>query len=227
VFVTNSLIQHNSASEGGVFLVENDSVLTIDNCTITNNFAIVGGVLKAQDNGIFVIKNSLIYSNYALSISIAQLFDVPSTASISGSEIYSNALISKSDILSYVQSSTKWGELCWLSDAYKAYLLDHTVLLDQTISNYPFQAIKSNMQIDGSSSITEQEYIIDAFVATVTFLNVNIYDWKIKGTAIQVTGGSLYFSGITMNNITSASSSNTLIQVSLDSYMHFDGDDLH
>jgi hypothetical protein len=107
VFITNSSIQHNSASEGGVFLVENDSVLTIDNCTITNNFAIVGGVLKAQDNGIFVITNSLIYSNYALSISIAQLFDVPSTASISGSEIYSNELVSKSDVLSYIQSSTK------------------------------------------------------------------------------------------------------------------------
>ena len=53
VEIRNSLIQYNSAIEGGVFMVEDDSMITIFNCSITNNFALLAGVIKAHNNGVF------------------------------------------------------------------------------------------------------------------------------------------------------------------------------
>ena len=81
--VFNSVFQNNTAMKGGVFNVEDQGLIILNNCTLQNNFAVQSGVIQGSNEGYFEIYSSVISDNYAYSISVSELFLVSPMSIIS------------------------------------------------------------------------------------------------------------------------------------------------
>ena len=103
--ITNSEFVNNTALQGGVFNIQDESVIRCNNCTLTHNFASVSGVVRVADNGYFEIYNSHIYNNYASQSPVSELFDSAIASVISNTAIYDNKALTKYQILTEFNSS--------------------------------------------------------------------------------------------------------------------------
>eukprot|EP00347_Sterkiella_histriomuscorum_P000456 403375796 len=95
--VTDSIFEENySISRGrGIFYMQYNGFLQIENSRISNNFAIFGGVGIVTDQAFAIIKNSSILNNLAIDSSILEINDAVDNLSVfSDLEIEGNKLIS-------------------------------------------------------------------------------------------------------------------------------------
>ena len=86
----DSTFMNNAAFRGGVFHIEEESVIKCYNCTITENFAITSGVVNVFQNGKFEFYDSQIFNNYAHNNPVSQLLESALTSIIDRCEIYNN-----------------------------------------------------------------------------------------------------------------------------------------
>ena len=222
VFFTNSVFKYNSAIQGGVFQVENDGIINLTNWTLSNNFAIQAGVVQAQNNGAFSFHYSTISSNYALSFPVGQCFDSILTSVFDNTTISSNTYYNKYSILALITNSTNWGTLCWVNTLFSNFLIMNSNLMDMTTSFYTIQLISSSLEISGMSTISNQMYIIDAFLSTIAIKNSTIRDTLLSGTGINVSASNLTISNMMMNNVSTISFTYPFIQVALGSNLLMD-----
>jgi len=96
--IRNSIFTNNTSLQGGVFTVESESVIRVYGSTFTSNFAVISGIIQASNNGYFEFYNSTIYNNYAVSSSVSQIFDAASTSQVQNCSIYSNEVVSSTDL---------------------------------------------------------------------------------------------------------------------------------
>ena len=222
VFFANSVFKHNSAIQGGVFQVENDGIVNLTNWTLIYNFAIQAGIVQAQNNGAFSFHNSTISSNYALSFPVGQCFDSILTSVFDNTTISSNTYYDKYSILEFITNSTNWGTLCWVNTLFSNFLIMNSNLMDITTSFYTIQLISSSLEISGMSTISNQMYIIDAFLSTIAIKNSTIRDTLLSGTGINVSASNLTISNMMMNNVSTISLTYPFIQVALGSDLLMD-----
>ena len=90
VNITNSTFTSNHALTGGVFNVENESVIKLYDCLINSNFAVTSGVFHATNFGYYEVYDSIITQNYAISSSVSQIFDSATSSVIDNTSIYFN-----------------------------------------------------------------------------------------------------------------------------------------
>ena len=75
VYIWNSTITSNTASEGGAFFVTNSGVIKAFTSQLTSNYAPSSGLIKVSNGGRFEFYGWTISSNYAAEAPIAILFD--------------------------------------------------------------------------------------------------------------------------------------------------------
>ena len=105
--IHNSVFENNSALNGGVFHVIEQSTIKIYSCTITHNFAIMSGVINVAANGQFEIYDSTIHDNHANVNPVSQLLDTAKTSLVSNTEIYSNHALSRESLVREFSSCSK------------------------------------------------------------------------------------------------------------------------
>lgn len=89
--------------------------------------------------------------------------------------------------------------------------------MDGANVNYLFQLVSSTIVIKNQTKISLQDDIVDAFVATVKFDGVTIYNSKLNGVSIQITGSTLNFENVDMYNITTSTPQHSIVKTSMES----------
>ena len=98
--IYSSTFVNNTSVQGGVFIVDSESVIKIYNSSLSYNFGVVSGVIQASNNGYFEIYGSHIHHNYAVSSSVSQIFDVVTTPIIDSSQFNDNIVIDSASLTS-------------------------------------------------------------------------------------------------------------------------------
>ena len=98
--IADTTFMNNTAIQGGVFTIQEESVIRCYDCIFTNNFASVSGVIRVIDNGYFEIYNSEIYNNYASQSPISEMFNSAVMSIIDNTTVYSNEAFTYDEIVS-------------------------------------------------------------------------------------------------------------------------------
>ena len=97
--ITDTDFINNTAIEGGVFSIQEESVIKCHNCVFTNNFASVSGVIRVAENGYFEIYDSQINNNYASQSPISELFNSAVMSIIDNTTIHNNEALAYNEII--------------------------------------------------------------------------------------------------------------------------------
>ena len=96
--ITDTTFMNNTAIQGSVFSIQEESVIKCHNCVFTNNFASVSGVIRVAENGYFEIYDSLINNNYASQSPISELFNSAVMSIIDNTTIHNNEALTYDEI---------------------------------------------------------------------------------------------------------------------------------
>ena len=88
--VRDSVFRNNTAFEGGVFNIEDGSVIEWYNCTITRNFAITSAIATVSSSGHFKFYDSILTQNYANNNPISLLQDNFISSVLNSCQVYEN-----------------------------------------------------------------------------------------------------------------------------------------
>ena len=219
VTITSSNFTNNFAIIGGVFNVESESLILIDQWSITSNFAISSGVIQVSNNGLFQIFNSTISNNYAISSSVSAIVDTARESLIDESMIFSNNRITISSFLSEI--SSKWDKLCFLSNAFKNYILENPKLYSVSESSYVFSIILGKLILQNKVQIYDQNSIFETFESTLTTSDLTIFNISDAKSTITASSSLIYFKNVEISRVKTSSSS-PFIRVAFDSKLEID-----
>ena len=108
--IENTIFENDTALQGGVIFVEQQSVVKWSNCTFINNFAVEGGVIAIFDNGYFIISDSLFSKNIALAGLVVSIFNSTPDSSLLQSDITNNIFLDSNSI---IEEITETWNLLW------------------------------------------------------------------------------------------------------------------
>ena len=156
VYIRNSTISSNTASEGGAFFVTNSGVIKAFGSQLTSNYAPSSGLIKASNGGRFEFYGWTISSNYAAEAPIAILFDssYPSIlnswaisnntiGSYSGSNSYPIQLISSA--ITITNSTQISGQYSILSSFVSTITFQNSTLTSSSFNGTAIQVIGSTL----------------------------------------------------------------------------------
>jgi len=98
VNISDSVFYNNSAVQGGIFNVETESVIRCTNCKMMNNFALSSSIIRVVTSGYFEFYNCSITENIAKDNLISLLFDTVNLSIFSKCQIFSNILMSPTQL---------------------------------------------------------------------------------------------------------------------------------
>ena len=104
--IYDSIFQNNTAKDGGVFSITEESVIKCYNCTLNNNFAITSGVVNVGQSGQSEFYGSRIFNNYANNNPVSLIFNTALDSIYDHTEVYSNRGLKRSEII------TEFGASC-------------------------------------------------------------------------------------------------------------------
>ena len=211
--IFNCLIQNNSAINGGVFYSQSNSVIKWTNWTIIKNFALSSGVIYSYNNGYFEFYSSTIANNYALSNPIGEVLEVFSESIVNKWTIYNNVIL---NITSFSTELIKWSSLCFLSSAYLSYI--QTIIGSYNIQGikFGFQVIEGIISFVNSTKIYDQEYFINSFISTISFIDIEIANYTSVEPSLELTGSTVNMSNVAWYNLTFTEDTNPFIFLSFD-----------
>jgi hypothetical protein len=131
---TNCNFNNNNGINGGVFYVEDQSVINVINSVIYNNFAVKASIAYVGRQGSMIITGWTITKNNAYTITLIELVDTTESSIFSNTIIDDNSVISKEEVIDDIDDQTIWFQLWFASAGYFAYLSKHRSLLDDIVS---------------------------------------------------------------------------------------------
>ena len=206
--IFNSVFQNNTAMKGGVFNVEDQGHVILNNCTLQNNFAVQSGVIQGSNEGYFEIYSSVISDNYAYSISISELFLVSPMSIISNTQIANNNVLTQSAIL---QEIKKWNLLCFLSQSFITYLLANTNQMSSLANQNWFQLISSSLSIENATDVQSQSYVVNSFQSNFTIQDIVIMNWQTDANIMTLSSSNFVVNNLTLFNITSLEAQSSVV----------------
>ena len=211
----NSTFQNNTSVQGGVFYVENQGAIIISTSTIQNNFAIQSGVIQASNEGRYQIYSSIISKNYGYSMPISEVLLVFSNPIIiNNCTIYQNTRLTKEDLL--IEMKT-WIVLWFISNNYKSYIISNSKYMNWIFSMYSIHLISSNFIIENSTTIYNQDYLIDGFKSQLQFNNIIIRDSISYSFVVSMSYWTFISDNLTLLKIFANKSENSILAVLFDS----------
>lgn len=161
-----------------------------------NNFALSSGVIYSSTNGYFEFYSSSIYNNYAISNPIGEVLEVINPSIISNSRIYNNNLISTKAFAAEILGTCHL--LCFLTSEIKALIQQSLVSYSSIPSvKFAFQIISSDLSLVTNTVVFEQEYLINAFLSTISLKDVIIANITTLDSVLEFTSTKAQISGIT------------------------------
>lgn len=213
--ITNSLFQRNSAKNGGIFDVKEESVIKCFSCNITQNFGVASGVVNTAQNGYFEFYDSNIFKNYANNNPISKLFDSATLSIISNCKIYQNEALSKSQIITEFTSACSF--LCFVNQEFKDYSVLNFGLIMTKIEAQPiFQLISASLSIIDGTLIYDQSSIINSFISTVTLQNITLTNITMSEISIKAVVSAITFENIIITGLSNPTKTGFIL-VMLDS----------
>ena len=217
--ITDTHFTNNTAIQGGVFSIQDESVIKCYNCIFTNNFAPASGVIRVAENGYFEIYNSQIYNNFASQNPISELFDSAITSIIDSTSIYNNTALSHAQILSEFTSSCE--NLCFIPETYKTFTLESSSNYFSVQSNYLFALISGSISIQNNSKIMHQSSILNLFLSTAKIENATIQSITAVESVIKAAN-SVIFVNDTKFDMIDNNLAHDLMFITLDSELYVD-----
>ena len=123
--INNSVFVNNTSLKGGVFNIEYNSVIVLNNWSVSNSFAVESAVVQCSNSGYYQFYNSVFRNNYALSAAFGEIFDVSTTPLISNCTINNNVIKSQSAVTDEINK--KCVDLWFLQKSFIQYLTDRYV----------------------------------------------------------------------------------------------------
>ena len=123
--INNSVFVNNTSLKGGVFNIEYNSVIVLNNWSVTNSFAVESSVVQCSNSGYYQFYNSVFRNNYALSAAFGEIFDVSTTPLISNCTINNNVIKSQSAVTDEINK--KCVDLWFLQKDFSKYLINRYV----------------------------------------------------------------------------------------------------
>lgn len=210
--VYNTTFKNNFSIYGGVANVGHRSVIKFYDWTLSNNFAIQSGVIQSSNEGSYEFHSCILTSNSAYTLPISEIFVVSIPSVISNWSIFSNIIISQSQIVNSLSYCTP----LWFSENYKKYLSKNPELLTMKISQYLMQCISASFKIDNNTVVTNQAYFLSSYLSTVTIQNSTFENIRANDSILQVTNSKLTLSEVLLKNLTTQGSA-VFVQVSFES----------
>ena len=219
--IFNSVIQNNTAMNGGVFYSQSGSVIKWTNWTITNNFALSSAVIYSYNNGFFEFYSCEISNNFAVSNPIGQILEVFSESILSNWSIHDNTIINKTAL---VIELSKWSYLWFLNTIYSSQLSSVLNSYQSDNVKFAFQVIKGIISFIDSTVIYNQKYLISTFISTASFANLEIANFTSDDSSLELTSTNVTMQNITWYNLDITISTNPLIYLAFDT--NFVGDNI-
>ena len=190
--ITDTDFVNNTALQGGVFNIKDESLIKCYNCVFVSNFASASGVVRVIDNGYYEIYNSQMSFNFACQSPISELFD---SAFLS---VIDNTTISFNDVLTYdeilIEFNSSCHKLCFVPDSYKQYMIKSHLSYFMVTSAPLFQLISASLSIQSSSQVTQQSSLLNMFLSNAIITNSSISAILLQESAIKVTSSTLNIS---------------------------------
>ena len=218
--IYSSTFVNNTSVQGGVFIVDSESVIKIYNSSLLYNFGVVSGVIQASNNGYFEIYGSHIHHNYAVTSSVSQIFDVVTTPIIDSSQFNDNIVIDSTSLTS--ELTVKWVYLCFIPSSLKSYLIANKNLYNQISSNRVFQLIQGSLIIQNGWTFSSEESLVDCFISQLSISNSQFYSDIVSEYLIKITSSIATITNWTFYGLSSTDDSG-LIQTSFGSNLTASG----
>ena len=212
--ITESTFMNNTAIQGSVFSIQDESVIKWYSCTFSNNFASVSGIVRVAENGYFEIYSSQIYNNYASQSPISELLDNAVTSVIDNTRIHSNEALTNDEIVN--EFNTRWVKLWFVPSEYKQLTLSSSQNYFATTSYALFTLISASISVQNSTSITQQNTLFNLFLSKTSIIDSTISDIDAIETAVRVTSSTLNMTNVNISEIMNPSNYD-LILVTIDS----------
>ena len=190
--ITDTDFVNNTALQGGVFNIKDESLIKCYNCVFVSNFASASGVVRVIDNGYYEIYDSQMSFNFACQSPISELFD---SAFLS---VIDNTTISFNDVLTYdeilIEFNSSCYKLCFVPASYMQYMMKSHLSYFMVTSAPLFQLISASLSIQRSSQITQQSSLLNMFLSNAIITNSSISAILLQESAIKVTSSTLNIS---------------------------------
>jgi hypothetical protein len=147
-------------------------------------------------NSFFNLFNCTITENYAIVHPIGELIDTIFPSSISGTTIFNNLALSKSEVLSEFTSSCTY--LCFVDKIFKTYVLSNQHLIPAYKSSYLLQIMLSIISISNSTRFHNQTSLLDIFSSNFSANGMEIEDISAFESVIVSTSSTVALNAISL-----------------------------
>jgi hypothetical protein len=197
--IHDSVFENNTAIQGGVFYIDNISIIRCYNCTLRNNFAIEGGIIRTTTNGFFELHNTRITQNYALSAAMIDIFNSGSFSYINHWDISNNTLLSREQVLSEINGN--WNRLCFFSEDYKNFLKENDNVIYIMIPKYWISSVAGRYYVQNDTRIYNQINIMQGFGTNITIQDSTISNVEMSQELIKLGISTIDLMNVTITNI--------------------------
>ena len=215
--IFDSIFINNTSIKGGVFDIENQGFLILNNSTLQNNFAIQSGVIQTGNDGYFNIYLSILTNNFAYSSPISELFLSSTLSIINNSTIQNNEWLAKDDIL---QQLNNWSNLWFLSSQFKLLLLQNSDLMNIIPISNSFHLISSSLSINNFTTVVNQNNFLACFQSSFYLSDSIIKDIDLQSNLFYISSTSLTVNNVLFSNITTKNIDAYVISALLDSSIY-------
>ena len=219
--IENTIFEYNTALQGGVIFVEQQSLVQWSNCTFINNFAVEGGVIATYDNGYFMISDSIFTKNMAIAGLVVNIFSSAPDSSLLQSNIASNIFLDSNSIIEEITET--WNLLWFLDDGFKEHLQNNTGKLNVVKSPYAVKSILGSITIF-QVDVNQQNQFTDVYSSTLNMNHVNITNILFSQPVIKASLSILNGSNMIASDISNPRNNlQSFISCSTESSIFIDG----
>ena len=147
----------------------------------------------------------MISNNFAFYAPITEIFDSSATSLINNCTITQNVQKSKEEILTEVIQERH------ILENYKTYIESNTELLDQNVIENAFELIIANLIINGSSIVTDQDYLIYTIYSSLTLNDVYLTTTELSGNMFYIAESEIIADYVVIDNVTTTTSTDLFL----------------
>ncbi|CAI2367995.1 unnamed protein product [Moneuplotes crassus] len=200
VEAVNTQFYNNSAFQGGVASIEQESYFQCTNCSFHSNFGVEAAVIFQVLNGYTRLNECKIFQNYALSKPFLEILESVNLSILNKCDIHGNKIVTATDILSQV--SGQCSTLCFLpSEAYTSAVVSNlmtTLREDHSI----FSIAYGNLRLENQTMIYNSDTITKSFESTLSVVQSKIYNTTSSKQPFVLASCTLNMENVTFEYIT-------------------------
>lgn len=199
VNILRSNFSENTAVSGGVFLIEDNSVVRCTDWKIFKNYAISNGVFKVDSHGYFELYNTEIFENYANNIPVGSIQESVNTAIINNCKIYNNHRLTFAQVK--LEISGRCSTLCFLPSRFTLSLLQSYEEQGVFNGNSTFSIIFGSLKINNMTIFYHDKIILNSFLSDIEIDNCVIRDIETDSSLLTLSSSTFTLKNSTIQDI--------------------------